>query len=48
MINAIISTWEIQKFKENKQKQYYDLLSLTSDRELTYLAAYGSFMKSIM
>ena len=48
MINAIINIKEIPKFKFNKQKQYYDLLSVTSDQELTYLAAYGTFMKSVM
>ena len=48
MINAIISNELIPKFKLAKQKQYYELLSTTADRELNYLASYGTFMKSIM
>jgi predicted esterase YcpF (UPF0227 family) len=48
LINCIVSSVEIPEFKRIKQKQYYDLLSKTSDQELNFLAAYGTFMKSIM
>lgn len=48
ILNCIQATVEIPTFKQTKQKQYYEILNLTSERELEYLAAYGEFMKSVM
>lgn len=48
ILNCIQATIEIPSFKHNKQRQYYEILNTTSERELEYLAAYGEFMKSVM
>lgn len=48
ILNCIQATIEIPIFKKNKQRQYYEILKSTSERELEYLSSYGEFMKSVM
>jgi len=47
-LNCIQANIEIPKFKNRKQRQYYEILGDTSRREIEYLGAYGELMKSVM
>ena len=47
-MTVVFGGYEIARFKNLKQKQYYEMMQYVSENELRYLASYGEFMKSIM